>query len=439
LDETHDPDLRTWAAGAEAPSSDWPIQNLPLGVFRRPGDPMPHIGMAVGSSVLDLAGCRRQGLFRGSLGDVGRACAEPALNALMALGPGAWSALRRQGSAWLRADSHGRSEHRSAIEPLLVEASRVEMLLPAAIGDYTDFYASIYHATNVGSMFRPDEPLLPNYKYVPIGYHGRASSIVPSGTDVRRPSGQLKPESAAEPQFGASRRLDFELEVGAFIGAGNPLGVPISIQHADEQIFGLVLVNDWSARDVQAWEYQPLGPFLAKNFATTISPWIVTRDALEPFRVPGPARSPDDPQPLPYLDSGPLASRAAVDVRLEVTLSTSIMRESAMPAHVVSRSALRHLYWTFGQMIAHHASGGCNLRPGDLLASGTVSGPTRESRGCLLEAAWRGTEPLALPSGETRRFLEDGDTVLFRAWCERPGAVRIGFGECRGTVAPARE
>jgi len=309
------------------------------------------------------------------------------------------------------------------------------MLLPAAVGDYTDFYASIHHATNIGSMFRPDEPLLPNYKHVPIGYHGRVSSVVPSGTAVRRPEGQVKPESGSEPRFGPSRALDFELEVGAYIGAGNALGVPIPIARADPQVFGLVLLNDWSARDIQAWEYQPLGPFLAKNFATTISPWIVTRDALEPFRVAGPARSEDDPSPLAYLDAGAPASRAASDVRLEVTLSTPRMRAARTPAHVVSRSMLRHLYWTFGQMIAHHTSGGCNLRPGDLIASGTVSGPTRDSRGCLLEATWRGTEPLRLPGGEERRFLEDGDTVVFRAWCERPGAARIGFGECRGTVA----
>jgi fumarylacetoacetase len=434
VDETHDPALGSWVPVAGDPDSDWPIQNLPLGVFRTPDASAPRIGTAIGASILDLAACSREGLFHGSLDDIGRACAETTLNAVMALGPGAWTALRRQVSAWLRADSRGGNERRAAIEPLLIDRSRVEMLLPAAIGDYTDFYASIHHATNVGSMFRPDEPLLPNYKHVPIGYHGRASSVVPSGTGVRRPSGQLKPESASEPRFGPSRALDFELEVGAFIGAGNALGVPVPIARADEQVFGLVLVNDWSARDIQAWEYQPLGPFLAKSFATTISPWIVTRDALEPFRAAGPARSEGDPQALEYLDAGPLASRAAYDLRLEVTLSTPRMRTAGTLPHVVSRSMLRHLYWTFGQMIAHHTSGGCNLRPGDLIASGTVSGPTRDSRGCLLEATWRGTEPLRLPNGEERRFLEDGDTVVFRAWCERPGAARIGFGECAGTI-----
>jgi len=435
VDETHDPALRSWAPAADDPDGDWPIQNLPLGVFRTADAPAPRIGTTIGTSVLDLGACSRQGLFRGSLDDAGHACAGATLNALMALGPDASTALRRQVSAWLRAGSRGGNEHRAAIEPLLIDRSRVEMLLPAAVGDYTDFYASIHHATNIGSMFRPDEPLLPNYKHVPIGYHGRVSSVVPSGTAVRRPEGQVKSESGSEPRFGPSRALDFELEVGAFIGAGNALGVPIPIARADPQVFGLVLLNDWSARDIQAWEYQPLGPFLAKNFATTISPWIVTRDALEPFRVAGPARSDDDPSPLAYLDAGAQASRAAYDVRLEVTLSTPRMRAARTPALVVSRSMLRHLYWTFGQMIAHHTSGGCNLRPGDLIASGTVSGPTRDSRGCLLEATWRGTEPLRLPGGEERRFLEDGDTVVFRAWCERPGAARIGFGECRGTVA----
>jgi len=311
------------------------------------------------------------------------------------------------------------------------------MALPATIGDYTDFYASIDHATNVGSMFRPDNPLLPNYKWVPIGYHGRASSIVVSGTDVRRPRGQTRDGDQGSPTFGPTKRLDYELEVGAFIASGNPLGTPIPIGDAEQHVFGLCLVNDWSARDVQAWEYQPLGPFLAKNFATTISPWIVTLDALEPFRAPAPARDAGDPAPLPYLSSSETSSRGAIAITLEVALETQRMRELGIAPHRVSVGNFKDMYWTLAQLVAHHASGGCNLSPGDLLASGTVSGTTKESRGCLLERTWRGTEPIELPSGETRAFLGDGDVVALRGYCQTTGARRIGFGECRGRVVPA--
>jgi fumarylacetoacetase len=358
---------------------------------------------------------------------------------LMRLGPEVWAGLRSMISGWLRADAGGRSVHQHAIEPLLVSQSAVAMLLPADIGDYTDFYASVFHATNVGSMFRPDEPLLPNYKHVPIGYHGRSSSVVPSGAPVRRPVGQVKPEGASEPLVSASRRLDYELEVGVFIGPGNDLGDAIPIERAEQHVFGVCLLNDWSARDIQMWEYQPLGPFLAKSFATSISPWVVTLDALEPFRAPAFRRPDGDPAPLPYLDAEPVRVRGGIDLRLEVALSTARMREVHETPHVVSRSSLRHLYWTIGQMVAHHTSNGCNLRPGDLLGTGTVSGPTRESRGCLLELTWRGSEPLELPGGETRRFLEDGDEVVFRGYCERDGATRIGLGECRGQIVPACE
>jgi fumarylacetoacetase len=311
------------------------------------------------------------------------------------------------------------------------------MLLPAEIGDYTDFYASVHHATNVGSMFRPDEPLLPNYRHLPVGYHGRASSIVPSGAPVVRPTGQSRPDGASEPVFGPSRRLDYELEVGAFVGTGNALGVPVPIADAERHLFGICLVNDWSARDMQQWEYQPLGPFLGKSFATTISPWIVTIEALEPFRSAAPARGEEDPPLLPYLDAGASRERAGIDVGLEVRLSTARMRAVGIEPHVLSRSSSRHLYWTFAQMVAHHTSNGCNLRPGDLIASGTVSGPTRESRGCLLELTWRGTQPVTLPSGEERRFLEDGDEVTLRGWCEREGFVGIGLGECVGRIEAA--
>lgn len=313
------------------------------------------------------------------------------------------------------------------------------MLLPTTIGDYTDFYASIDHATNVGSMFRPDNPLLPNYKHMPIGYHGRASSVVVSGTDVRRPHGQTSAAPAGPPTWGPSARMDYELEVGAIIGAGNALGTPIPLAEAEAHVAGLLLVNDWSARDLQTWEYQPLGPFLAKNFATSISPWVVTLDALEPFRVASRVRGAEDPALLPYLIHDQDRARGAFDITLEVWLRTAAMRAQGAEAVRLSRGEFERMYWTMAQMVTHHASNGCDLRPGDLLASGTVSGPTRDARGCLLELSWRGTEPVLLPNGEQRSFLADGDEVIVRGWCESEGRRRIGFGECRGAVLPAQE
>jgi fumarylacetoacetase len=439
VNETHDPGLRSWVQSANTPGCDFPIQNLPFGVFRRSPSAPGRVGVAIGDDILDLHLGAERGVFADAPSLVRNACRASSLNELMRLGPEGWAGLRSTISGWLRADAGGRSVHQHAIEPLLVSQSAVAMLLPADIGDYTDFYASVFHATNVGSMFRPDEPLLPNYKHVPIGYHGRSSSVVPSGTLVRRPVGQVKPEGASEPLVCASGRLDYELEVGVFIGTGNDLGDVIPIERAEQHVFGVCLLNDWSARDIQMWEYQPLGPFLAKSFATSISPWVVTLDALEPFRAPAFRRPDGDPAPLPYLEAEAVRARGGIDLRLEVALSTARMREMHEAPHVVSRSSLRHLYWTIGQMVAHHASNGCNLRPGDLLGTGTVSGPTRESRGCLLELTWRGSEPLELPGGETRRFLEDGDEVVFRGYCERDGAARIGLGECRGRIVPARE
>jgi fumarylacetoacetase len=312
--------------------------------------------------------------------------------------------------------------------------AEAELYLPAEVGDYTDFYASVHHATNVGSMFRPDNPLLPNYKYVPIGYHGRASSLVPSGTPVRRPRGQLKGPNDERPTFAPSRLLDYECEVGFFVGRGNALGEPVAIAEAERHLFGFCLVNDWSARDIQTWEYQPLGPFLAKSFATTVSPWVVTMDALEPYRVPVRERAAGDPAPLPYLDDEADRARGGVALTVEVYLSSRRMREEGVSPARLSRSSFTDMYWTAAQMLTHHASNGCNLRPGDLLASGTVSGPERDARGCLLELTWRGAEPLQLPTGETRKFLEDGDEVIMRGSCEREGMVRIGFGECVGRV-----
>ena len=436
INESHDPQLRSWVDAANQPGADFPIQNLPFGVFRRALTPEPpRVGVAIGDQILDLRLCHRAGFFDGDLAAAGEACTEASLNRLMALGAAARSQLRRRISELLREDK--RRSYQKVVEPCLAPVAEAVMELPAAVGDYTDFYASIFHATNVGSMFRPDEPLLPNYKYVPIGYHGRSSSIVKSGTPVKRPSGQSKPESAPEPVFRPSRRLDYELEMGFFIGAGNALGTPIPTTAAEDHLFGACLLNDWSARDIQAWEYQPLGPFLAKNFATTISPWVVTLDALEPFRAPAFIRPDGDPDPLPYLDDARERERGAFDIRLEVSLSTEAMRGARIAPFVLSRNNLRQLYWTPAQLVAHHTSGGCNLRPGDLLGTGTVSGPTRESRGCFLELAWRGTQPITLPTGETRSFLEDGDEVIFRGWCEKEGWARIGFGECRGLIVPS--
>jgi fumarylacetoacetase len=434
-DETHDPRLRSWIESANAPGHPFPIQNLPFGIYRRAGSrERPRVGVAIGDRIVDVIACRRAAYLSG----VAEACDAPNLNRLLAAGRDAWTTLRAELSQILRDGSYRAREMRDREGELFVPAADAELLLPAEIGDYTDFYASVHHATNVGSMFRPDNPLLPNYKHVPIGYHGRASSVVPSGTPVRRPNGQTKAPTADGPSFGPSRMLDYELEVGAFVGPGNRLGEAIPITEAEDHLFGIVLVNDWSARDIQGWEYQPLGPFLAKNFATTVSPWVVTMDALAPFRVPATARPAGDPAPLPYLTDPDSAERGGIALSLEVWLRTPAMRERGEAEALLSRGSFAAMYWTLGQMLAHHASNGCNLRPGDLIASGTVSGPERNERGCLLELTWRGAEPLTLPGGETRRFLEDGDEVILRGWCEREGRVRIGMGECRGAVSGER-
>ena len=433
-DETHDVELRSWVESANDAASDFPIQNLPLGCYGVGGTGRP--GVAIGDRILDLAAAGPMlGVDRTLLDAIAACAAEGALNPLLALGRPALRRLRTALSDALRADTLAGARARERRDALLVPPSGAKLLLPVRIGDYSDFYASIHHATNVGSMFRPDNALLPNYKWVPIGYHGRASSVVASGTVVRRPSGQTRDDASAAPSFGPSHRLDYELEVGAIIGAGNALGEPIPIARADAHVAGLCLVNDWSARDIQTWEYQPLGPFLAKSFATTLSPWIVTLDALAPFRVPAATRSPDDPSPLPYLADASDAAGGGFDIVLEVLLSTRRMRDAGLSPWRASVCSFATMYWTLAQLVAHHASNGCNLRPGDLLASGTVSGPTKDSRGCLLERTWRGTEPLELPTGETRRFLEDGDEVVMRGWCEREGRRRIGFGECRGIVS----
>ncbi len=433
MNETHDPARRSWVDSAQG-HPDFPIQNLPFGVFRRSSAGPAIVGMAIGDQILDLAKVTQ---VSGAAAKAVQACGTGSLNSLMALGPEYWSALRREASALLSVESPLYRSDRRVGERILTPMAECELLLPAQIGDYTDFYASVHHATNVGSMFRPDNPLLPNYKWLPIGYHGRSSSIVPSNTTVRRPRGQLKDQAAEAPEFTPSRALDYEMEMGCFIGRGNALGEAVPLEQAEEHLFGLCLVNDWSARDIQTWEYQPLGPFLAKNFATTISPWVVTMEALEPFRIPAYNRPAGDPTPLPYLNSASNRERGGIDAVVEVFIRTARMRGAGLAEQRVSRSRMADLYWTVAQMFAHHTSNGCNLRPGDLFATGTISGPGKDARGCLLELTWRGAEPLTLPGGETRKFLEDGDEVIMRGYCERPGTVRIGFGECRGIILPA--
>jgi fumarylacetoacetase len=432
LDATHDPNLRSWVESANQKDTEFPIQNLPLGVFRRLGRAEPsRIGVAIGDRILDLYLCREIGLLAELPQQLQDACGAVNLNLLAAMGSETSLRLRRCLSELLRCDRQNPAPERE----ILVSMLEAELLLPADIGDYTDFYASIFHATNVGKLFRPDNPLLPNYKYVPIAYHGRASSIVPSGTSIHRPKGQRKPPAELTPTFGSSQLLDYEMEVGFFVGAGNQLGQPIPIDKAEEHIFGLCLVNDWSARDIQAWEYQPLGPFLAKNFATSLSPWIVTLDALTPFRCSAFSRPQGDPLPLPYLSSLLNTELGGIDLTVEVWLRTTEMRDRNMEPFRLSRASFAQMYWTIAQMLAHHASNGCNLRPGDLLASGTISGAEEGSQGSLLEITQRGSKPIRLPTDEERSFLSDGDEVILRGYCEREGFVRIGFGECRGIIS----
>ncbi|BCM81643.1 fumarylacetoacetase [Methylobacterium indicum] len=431
LDHTHDPALRSWVPGT-AGHADFPIQNLPLGIFSPPQG-TPRAGVAIGDSILDLPALLSANLLSGAAGAAAEAATGTGLNALLALGAAPRRALRAALSELL---SEGCTE-RGRIAPLLHEAAACTLHLPAQIGDYTDFYVGIHHAENIGKQFRPDNPLLPNYKHVPIGYHGRASSIRPSGTPVRRPHGQSRAPDAAEPSFGPSQRLDLELELGVWIGPGNELGTPIPIGEAQDHIAGYCLLNDWSARDIQAWEYQPLGPFLAKNFASTISPWIVTPEALAPFRVPQAARPAGDPTPLPYLLDAADQRGGAFDISLDVLLMTPGLRAAGLAPHRISTSNTRHMYWTMAQMVAHHASGGCNLQPGDFLGTGTISGPGRDACGSLVEATLGGKEPIRLASGEERRFLEDGDEIILRARGVREGFATVGFGECRAVILGA--
>jgi fumarylacetoacetase len=431
-DPTVDPKLRSWVASANN-GGDFPIQNLPIGIFsedkgrRRPG-------VAIGDFIVDLPALADMGLLDGAwVEDL----AQPVLNGLFARGHGAQRELREQLSQILSDE-----RYREDVEPTLIGQSEVRLHVPCLVGDYTDFYVGIHHATNVGRQFRPDNPLLPNYKYVPIGYHGRASSIRASGEDVIRPNGQRKGPDEETPVFGPSRRLDYELELGLWIGRGNALGSPIPIGEAGEHIAGFCLLNDWSARDLQAWEYQPLGPFLAKNFLTSISGWVVSPDALAPFRSAMPDRPAGDPEPLPYLNDPADRASGGLAIELEVTLTTAAMRAKGLAPHVLSRgSAAAAMYWSAAQIVAHHSANGCNLQPGDLIGTGTLSTDSPDGLGSLLEISQGGKSPISLEGGETRSFLEDGDEITLRAWCERAedngGAVRIGLGECVGRVAPA--
>lgn len=431
LDQTHDPERRSWVASAEG-HPDFPLQNLPLGVFGPPGGG-PRGGAAIGDAILDLPAVLAAGLLGGAAEAAAEAACGATLNGFLALGAGPRRALRLRLFELLAA---GAAEQ-AKVEPLLHRAAGCTMHLPAAIGDYTDFYVGIHHATNVGRLFRPDNPLLPNYKWVPIGYHGRASTIVPSGVPVRRPNGQRKRPDEAAPSFGPCRNLDYELELGVWIGPGNDQGVPIGIGRAAEHVAGFCLLNDWSARDLQAWEYQPLGPFLSKSFATTVSPWIVTPEALAPFRTAQPTRPAGDPAPLPHLLDEADQREGALDLELEVTILTEGMRKAGHPPQRLALSGTRHMYWTVAQLVAHHTSNGCALRPGDLLGSGTISAPTPDGCGSLLETTQGGKAPVTLPGGETRTFLEDGDEITLRARARRDGFAPIGFGGCRAVVLPA--
>ena len=438
IDETHQADLTSWVESANDDSSDFPVQNLPYCRFLA-SDGRPKLGTGIGDQILDLHACAESGLLDNRFKS---ALASHRLNEVMALSVADRGSLRQSISGLLNSQSTDVEACRKA----LVAQSDVTLLVPCEIQDYTDFYASVFHATNVGSMFRPDNPLLPNYKHIPIGYHGRASSIIASGATIKRPSGQLSPgEEGGLPTYGPCKLLDYELEVGAYIAGGNQLGATVPIDQAEEHLFGMCLVNDWSARDIQKWEYQPLGPFLAKSFATSVSPWLVTMEALAPFRSPAYLRPEGDPQPLEYLDSMQNRESGGVNLSLEVAISTTQMREQAMEPMTVSRGTFRDMYWTLAQMVTHHSSNGCNLQPGDLIASGTVSGVDRGSRGCLLELTWDGDAqnplpgtqrtPLEFPTGEERRFLADGDEVIFRGECLADGFRRIGFGCVSGTIS----
>ena len=422
INETHDQNLKSWVESANDPNTDFPIQNLPVCKYIENGE--ENIGILIGDFILDFKGYFNSTMSEG-FEDMNLELASS-------------SKVRNQIQKDL-SDTASETTKKLIKENLLMNRNDVEFSVPFEIADYTDFYCSIYHATNVGKLFRPDNPLMPNYKWIPIGYHGRASSIVTSGTDFKRPKGQNRSDAEKDPIYIPSKAMDYEMEVGFFVGKGNELGETVDIKDAEEHIFGLCLVNDWSARDIQGWEYQPLGPFLGKSFATSISPFVVTMEALAPFRVPAFDREDGDPKPLPYLSDERNEKFGGLDIKLDVYITTKKMREDGDEPHLLSRSNLKDLYWTIGQMLTHHASNGCNLQVGDLMATGTMSGKEDSERGCLLEMTKRGAEPVELPNGETRKFLEDYDEIIMKGFCEREGFRRIGFGECRGMVLPANE
>ncbi|KPZ54615.1 MULTISPECIES: fumarylacetoacetase [unclassified Pseudoalteromonas] len=434
INETHDINITSWVESANIKGCDFPIQNLPFAEFRTKNTNEEFRGgVAIGDQVIDLAKLSRLNIFTGDAKTALDAASESTLNTFMGLGSQYWSALRLALSKALREGAQQQKDMQST----LIAQADIEFSLPCRIGDYTDFYTSIYHATAVGSLFRPDNPLLPNYKWVPIGYHGRSSSIDVSGQTFHRPKGQTKAPDADTPAFGPCKRLDYELELGIYLGKGNALGDAIAIENAENHVFGFCVFNDWSARDLQAWEYQPLGPFLAKNFASTVSPWIVTTEALAPFRTAW-TRDENDPQPMPYLESAANREQGAFDIQMDVKIQTQKMRDENHQPTQVSASSFKHSYWTVAQMVAHHTVNGCNFMPGDMLGSGTQSGPTHEEAGSLLELSRGGKEKITLSNGEQRSFLEDGDNVIMRGWCEREGFARIGFGSVESTVLPAK-
>ncbi|MEE3000440.1 MAG: fumarylacetoacetase [Pseudomonadota bacterium] len=432
INETHNPNLRSWVRSANDEGCEFPVQNLPFGVFRQNISKEPCGGVAIGDQVIALASITKEGLLTGKGKEAAEAGSGSKLNPLMALGPEFWSDLRKQLSSLL---IEGGAQKQ--LENKLIPVSGVEMCMPAEIGDYTDFYSSINHARNVGSLLRPDNPLLPNYKHIPIAYHGRSSSIRVSGTPSKRPMGQVKSLDSEAPVMGICQRLDYETELGIFVGPGNKLGESISIDEAEEHIFGFCILNDWSARDIQAWEYQPLGPFLAKNFATTISPWVVTLEALAPYRRDMSQRAKEDPLPLSYLSSENHEKYGALDINLEVAILTSDMQEDNRKPYVIGSPVFKDMYWSVFQMLTHHTSGGCDLRPGDFFGSGTISGLKKDQLGSLLEVTLGGKEPIEFPNGEIRSFLEDGDEVVMKAWCENEDGIRVGFGQCRSKILPA--
>ncbi|MBR9908972.1 MAG: fumarylacetoacetase [Gammaproteobacteria bacterium] len=434
LNETHASALTSWVASANSPGCDFPIQNLPFAQFRRRGSAEAFRGgVAIGEQIVDLGAGSSAGLFTGLARTAAEACAQPSLNTFMAMGAESWSALRLALSRGLRRGA----PLAEALAPCLVPQAEAEFSLPCQIGDYTNFNTSLHHAARAGALCRPDNPLQPNYKWMPVGFHGRASSIQVSGQGFHRPCGQTRGAEAAEPGFGPCQWLDHALEVGVFIGPGNELGEPIPIAAAEQHVFGVCLLNDWSARDIQAWEYQPLGPFLSKNFASTLSPWVVTMEALAPYRAPL-ARSEGDPESMPYLTSTANSTAGGIDINLQVLIQTSKMRAAGQVPESFAQSCFAHAYWTIAQMVAHHTVNGCNLRPGDLFGSGPQSGPAHEEAGSMLELSRGGKEAVYLSNGETRTFIEDGDSILVRAYCQRAGAARIGFGEVVSRVLPAR-